>query len=279
MRTAIFCPKHLKFLFLILLIHLGCNSYSQNLTLANGFAHNDYWHKRPLYDALDNGFTHIEADIYLRRNKLIVAHILPFFKKQKTLERLYFKPLLECIEGNNKEIKCPAYPLTLMIDIKSDADKTYQALEILLKKYRSILSGYDNGVYTQRQVTIVITGHKPYEIIKSQQNRLVFIDEDLMQLKLDTTSKNLYQTASCKYSSVLKWDGKGSFSIVEKQRLCNLVHLAHKFGKKVRLWASPENEAVWKELLDCGVDLINTDKLVELKNFLLAGPKSYANVD
>jgi hypothetical protein len=280
MRTAIFCPKHLKFLLsLSLLIFLGYNAHPQNLTLTSGFAHNDYWHKRPLYDALDNGFTHIEADIYLRGNKLIVAHIFPIFKKQHTLEKLYFNPLLECIKDTNKEIKCPQYPLTLMIDIKSDADKTYEALEVLLDKYKSILSGYDNGVYTQRQVTVVITGHKPYELIRAQKNRLAFIDEDLMQVKQDTLSKNLYQTASCKYSHLLKWDGKGNFSPFERQRLRTYVMMAHRFGKKVRLWASPENETVWRELLNCGVDLINTDRLVELKNFLQAGPKSYAKVD
>ena len=166
-----------------------------------------------------------------------------------------------------------------MIDIKSDADKTYEALEVLLDKYKSILSGYDNGVYTQRQVTVVITGHKPYELIRAQKNRLAFIDEDLMEVKQDTLSKNLYQTASCKFSHLLKWDGKGSLSPFERQRLRTYVMMAHRFGKKVRLWASPENETVWRELLNCGVDLINTDKLVQLKNFLQAGPKSYAKVD
>ncbi|SEO96980.1 Glycerophosphoryl diester phosphodiesterase family protein [Mucilaginibacter sp. OK283] len=279
MRTAIFCPKHLKLLFLSLLIFLGHNAYPQNPTISNGFAHNDYWHKRPLYDALDNGFTNIEADVYLRNNKLIVAHILPFFKKQRTLERLYLAPLMECIIGTNKEIKCPTYPLTLMIDIKSDGAKTYQALQLVLEKYKSILSGYENGIYTQRQVTVVITGHRPYNLIKAQNSRMAFIDEDLMQVRQDTASRDLYQTASCKYSHLLKWDGKGDFSPFERQRLRMYVLLAHKFGKKVRLWASPENEAVWRELLNCGVDLINTDRLVELKNFLQTGPKSYAKVD
>ncbi|WP_184542169.1 phosphatidylinositol-specific phospholipase C/glycerophosphodiester phosphodiesterase family protein [Mucilaginibacter sp. FT3.2] len=279
MPTAFFCPKHLKYLLILLLIFLGYNSYSQNLSSAAGFAHNDYWHKRPLYDALDNGFTNIEADIYLRGNKLIVAHILPIFKKQKTLERLYLGPLMACINGTNKDIKCPTYPLTLMIDIKSDADKTYEALEQILEKYRPILSGYENGVYTQRQVTVVITGHKPYTLIKAQKSRLAFIDEDLMQVKQDTLAKNLYQTASCKYSHLLKWDGKGNFPPFERQRLRMYVLLAHRFGKKVRLWASPENEEVWRELLNCGVDLINTDRLVELHNFLQAGPKSYAQVN
>ena len=55
----------------------------------------------------------------------------------------------------------------------------------------------------------------------------------------------------------------------EKQKLTELITQAHQQHKKVRLWASPENKAVWKELLSCGVDLINTDNLEELRQFLL----------
>jgi len=273
-------PKHFKFLLILPFVMLCFSASAQKFSLTNAFAHNDYWHKRPLYDALDNGFTHIEADVYLRNNKLIVAHILPILRRRCTLEKLYLDPLMECINGSNKqENKCPPYPLTLMIDIKSDANKTYEALKVVLEKYRPILSGYDNGVYTQRQVTVVISGHKPNELIKAETNRLAFIDEDLLKVKQDTVPNNLYQLASCKYSHLLKWDGKGNFSPFEKQRLRMYVMMAHRFGKKVRLWASPENEVVWRELLDCGVDLINTDKLVRLKNFLTTGTKTYAQAN
>ena len=86
--------KHLKLIFFIVLQFTICNCKSQGIILHNAFAHNDYWHKRPLFDALDNGFSHIEADIFLRNKKLIVAHILPRFKKKRTLEELYLKPLL-----------------------------------------------------------------------------------------------------------------------------------------------------------------------------------------
>jgi hypothetical protein len=55
----------------------------------------------------------------------------------------------------------------------------------------------------------------------------------------------------------------------QRQKLCAYVNMAHKYGKKVRLWASPDNDRVWAELLKCGVDLINTDKLSQLKTFLL----------
>lgn len=64
----------------------------------------------------------------------------------------------------------------------------------------------------------------------------------------------------------------------EKRRLCHYITLAHRYGKKVRLWASPENPVVWDELLQCGVDLINTDKLAKLKKFLTNRSILAANV-
>ncbi len=60
----------------------------------------------------------------------------------------------------------------------------------------------------------------------------------------------------------------------QRRKLCSYVLMAHKYGKKVRLWASPENDRVWAELLKCGVDLINTDKLSQLKTFLLTHSNS-----
>lgn len=270
------CTKNRKISFVILLIIISFSCKAQNIPLSNAFAHNDYWHKRPLYDALNNGYMHIEADIYLRNGKLIVAHMLPIFKSNRTLEKLYLKPLQETINGTNKDISCPVYSLMLMVDIKSNADKTYAQLCLLLEKYKNILSSYDNGVITNRQITIVLTGKKPYKALKEQTKRMAFIDEDLMQVKQDTLSSGIYQTASCKYSTLIKWDGNGPMPEKERTRLTNYVTIAHQYQKKVRLWASPEKKEVWKELLACGVDLINTDKLAKLKNFLLLEQKTFA---
>lgn len=155
-----------------------------------------------------------------------------------------------------------------MIDIKTGAQKTYAALQAVLEKYRPMLSSYDDGVMTPRAVTIVLSGHKPYDIVKAAKNRLVFIDEDLRKVERDTIA-NVSQMASCKYSKLLKWRGNGIMSMHERQRLLNYVQLAHKNGDQVRLWASPDNKVVWKEILSCGVDLINTDKLATLKDFLV----------
>ena len=85
--------------------------------------------------------------------------------------------------------------------------------------------------------------------------------------------------ASCKYSRMLRWDGKGIFPDAERNRLCAFVAMAHRMGEKVRLWASPERKAVWDELLKCGVDLINTDKLVTLRKYLNSNTVALAKVD
>lgn len=243
---------------------------AQNIPLINAFAHNDYQHKRPLFEAINNGYTYIEADVYIHKNQLVVTHVLPSIHHHRTLENLYLQPLADYVQKNNGEVY-PGYtaPVTLMIDIKSDGAKTYQLLKPILEKYRSLLSGYQNGQLQTGVVRIVLSGHKPYDLLRDDQNRLAFIDEDLRKINRDTTAnENMMAMASCKYSKLLKWKGSGLFSSRERNRLAAYVDQAHRCGAKVRLWSSPDNQAVWKQLLQCGVDLINTDKLARLKDFL-----------
>ncbi len=61
----------------------------------------------------------------------------------------------------------------------------------------------------------------------------------------------------------------------ERQKLGEIVQKAHAKGRLVRFWGTPDarapaREAVWRELLAAGVDLINTDDLQGLQEFLLA---------
>jgi hypothetical protein len=271
MRPAILSVKLLKTATLVLLFLSPLIVLSQSDPLPNAFAHNDYNHNRPLFDALENGYTNIEADVFLEDDELIIAHINPFFRRSKTLESLYLKPLARYIKNNGGEVyKGYTEPVILMIDIKTGADNTYAAIEKVLARYSNILSSYDHGVVTKKQVTVVLSGHKPYQMLKAEQTRFAFIDEDLVKSKQDTTSTNVYELSSCKYSKILRWTGQGKFPDEERARLCAYVAMAHKFRKKVRLWASPENQEVWRELLNCKVDLICTDKLAELKDFLLS---------
>jgi hypothetical protein len=278
MRTTTFKVKILKTALLLFLTLSQLPAYPQTAPLLNAFAHNDYWHKHPLFDALDNGFSYIEADVFLINQKLIVAHLFPFFKNRRTLENLYLEPLFKRI-NQHKENHTYQYPITLMIDIKSGGNSTYAALKLLLEKYKDMLSSYHNGEISHNMVTVVLSGHRPSRQVISENDRMVFMDEDLRKVYRDTLGTSVYTMASCPYNSLLTWDGTGDFPAEEKQRLCSYVAAAHRAGKKIRLWASPENRVVWRELLSCGVDLINTDQLVKLRDFLSTTFASNTKVD
>ena len=261
-----------KLFVCIVCVLITMGAVAQTAMLPNAFSHNDYRRKRPLLDALNHGFRYVEADIYLRKGKLIVAHILPRLKMKRTLESLYLQPLLEYAQTNKNPDNTNNCPLTLMIDIKSDADNTYKALLVLLEKYKPILSRYNSNGMIPGNVTIVISGHKPSELISNMDSGYVFMDDNLQQIAAYSCTE-LYPIASCKYSRLLKWKGKGAMPLADILRLKFYVARAHRLGRKVRLWASPENKTVWNELLKYDVDLINTYRLTSLRVFLTGTSK------
>jgi glycerophosphoryl diester phosphodiesterase len=70
------------------------------------------------------------------------------------------------------------------------------------------------------------------------------------------------------WSSQFKWRGKGNLPENEKAKLKNIVKRAHQNGQKVRFWAAPDNPRAWAVLHENGVDLINTDQIENLAQFL-----------
>ena len=56
----------------------------------------------------------------------------------------------------------------------------------------------------------------------------------------------------------------------EKARLKVIITKAHAKGCRLRFWGSPDNPDFWRELLADDVDLINADKLAELRRFVEA---------
>jgi len=271
---------HLAFAVIFLIAIGAGRCKAQSTPLPNGFAHNDYKHKHPLFDALDNGFTNIEADVFLEHNKLVIGHFRPIFHFGRSLEKLYLRPLYDRVMQNNGYVYASyKHPVILMIDFKTGADDTYRLLEQELQKYSAMLTHYENGKIIDGAVTVVVSGHKPYHLLEGQHDRLAFIDDDLRRVAKDTSTRNVFTMASCKYSHLLRWTGKGPMPFYERQRLCTYVAMAHIMGSKVRLWASPENKIVWDELLKCGVDLINTDRLADLRNYFASNPMTFAKIN
>ena len=104
--------------------------------LLQAHAHNDYEHERPLLDALAQGFTSVEADVHLIGKKLLVAHNARDIQADKTLQSLYLNPLRDIIRQNRGSVFPEDSGFTLFIDIKTDGEATYQAIENALKHYK-----------------------------------------------------------------------------------------------------------------------------------------------
>ena len=102
--------------------------------LTRAHAHNDYEHPRPLFDALDCGFGSVEADIWLVKGELLVAHDFFQLRSERTLEKLYLAPLRERVKANGGRVYKDGPAFYLMIDVKSDAKETYAALAKVLEK-------------------------------------------------------------------------------------------------------------------------------------------------
>ena len=81
-------------------------------------------------------------------------------------------------------------------------------------------------------------------------------------------ANDLMPVISDSYKNWSTWKGRSKPSGQELQRIKELSLRVHAEGKKLRLWATPDNEMAWHELLQAGVDLINTDHLKELNLFL-----------
>lgn len=252
---------------LVILLFLSQAALAQVAPLRHGHAHNDYAHTRPLFDALENGFTSIEADVFLHQNELKISHLGLALNQAKTLEELYLKPLYKIVYQNDGQVyKNNNTPVILMIDFKTGAG-TYAVLKNILKKYEDILTVYkgDSVIY-QRAVNILISGNAPYAELQQEDTAFITIDGNLSKMN-DTINRKLITRYSSSWSKYFTWKGRGEIPATQKAVLINFVTQAHSLKKEIRFYHIPDKEKVWQTLMEAGVDWINTDKLAAYRKF------------
>ena len=237
--------------------------------LPQAHAHNDYEHKRPLLDALAHGFCSVEADVYWTNSALLVAHDADKVNAKRTLQALYLDPLRERVKQNGGRVYSNGPSVMLLIDFKTEAKSTYAALRPVLEKYRDILTTFTPTATRTGPVTIVLSGNRPIQAVASERERLVAIDGRLPDMD-EGPSPHLVPLVSDNWTKHFQWRGQGTLSQDESGRLKALVERAHAQGRKIRFWAVPDTEAGWRVMHEAGVDLINTDNLAGLQQFLSA---------
>jgi hypothetical protein len=243
--------------------------------LSQAHAHNDYEHDRPLQDALSHGFTSVEADVWLVDGELLVAHDREDVDPSRTLESLYLDPLVDRARREGGRVY-RGYDgvFQLLIDVKSEAGPTYAAVHEALAEHRRIMSTFRDGRVRQDAVTAVISGNRDLPAMQAQRVRYAGYDGRMGDLGSGLPAAVL-PLLSDNWTKYFSWQGVGPMPADQRAVLHDIVDRAHAAGYRVRFWATPDTpgparDALWAELLDAGVDHLNTDDLAGLEAFLRA---------
>lgn len=237
--------------------------YSQQLPFRGGHSHNDYERKHPLFDALDNGLTSVEADVWVVANELWVGHDKKDLTKERTLESLYLKPL-EKLDKKHK-IK----PLILLIDFKSEAEPTYKLLKELLAKYKPMFTEFRKDTFILNTVTVIISGNRPGSLL-SENTRYAALDGRFDDISFQYGS-TFYPLISENWSKYFSWKGDQEISADELAKLRELVKKCHQQQKLIRFWGLPSDPGkvnlFWELFGDEKIDLLGVDNPVGFKKY------------
>lgn len=259
----------MKFTRIVVLLQFLCLfGLAQPAAYSPGQAHshNDYEQPAPFWMAWRQGFGSIEVDIFLEAGRLLVAHDRAQIALRRSLDSLYLQPVLECLT-KNKGRPYPTGSLQVLVDIKTAAVPTIQALISLVEQYPALTQS--------PALKWVITGNQPPE--SSWQHYPAWLQFDgAFDKKYDAASLARVALFSANFARFSRWNGKGRIPEAEAMQLKAAINKAHQQGKPVRFWNAPDLLNSWNAYIDLGIDWINTDQVNALGDFLRQLPlRSY----
>ncbi|KAF2202618.1 hypothetical protein GQ43DRAFT_470732 [Delitschia confertaspora ATCC 74209] len=270
------------------------NKYTYPTDLTRGIipkafhSHNDYWRDVPFYSGLSYGAISTEADVWLINGTLYVGHELSALTEERTFESLYVNPILDTLHRQNPITNFVTSPtrngvfdadagqtLYLFVDIKTGPMDTWSAVLSALSPLvrEDYLSIYDGKTFKSGPVTIIGTGNAPLSTIQStplseSNPRYAFYDAPLPLLSstFDNITRFDSPIASTNFAAQFGNVVMETMNSTQLDLLREQVTTAHEKGIKVRYWNQPSwpigtRNAVWRTLIDEGVDFINVDDL------------------
>ncbi len=220
-------------------------------------SHNDYLKPHPLTTAIDNKAYSIEADVFLVRENLLVAHSLRERRSGKTLQSLYIDPIVKLFKLYKGRISADtAYKTTLMIDIKQEGPLVLKELVALFDPLRNY---FDRSV-NPYAVQIVISGDRgPVSEWNNYPSYILFDGRPFEQyspgqaLRLGMMSDNYF-------NYLVERTNRG-----DTARIRSVLETAHQYKVPFRFWGAPDSEDTWVFLKRYGVDIINTDRIADCR--------------
>lgn len=239
------------------------------LIVTTGFAqvkihsHNDYVQKQQFSLAYDHKVYQMEADIFEVNGELIVAHSKKEIDTKQTLEKLYLNKIDSLFKRYKGKVSADKkYTFTLMIDFKTDWATTFPVFKKHIEKYGETFDRSKN----KNAVQIVISGNRPPDSLFHTLPSWVYFD-GLPNVSYAKTDLKKVTMISDNFATYSKWRGIGEIPEADQLKLKGIIEQAHKLNKSMRFWGAPDTVDCWKQLVALGVDIINTDKIVECKTY------------
>ena len=268
-----------KILFpILLLLSLGASAQTGKKTENSGHSHNDYVQHFPFYQAYFAGMGSVEADVYLKDDKLLVAHNEEDTDPSKDLTTLYFKPIAKAFaENKGFPYADQGKKLQLLIDIKTGHKAV---LAQLIKDLQPYLAAFDKKKNPQA-AQILISGDVPPAANFKDYPEYINFDGRTTNTYTEDQLRRI-GLVSESIASFTVWNGKGTPTPTDKLKLQNAIAIAHQWKKPFRFWGTKDNPNTWKELENLGADWIGTDHPEKLQEYYSGrdkleyqNPKSY----
>jgi len=253
--------KGVTVLGLLASICITVNAQTREYTVADAHSHNDYKNNIPFLRAYEKGFGSIEADVFAVNGQLMVAHDKKDISASRSLKILYIDPLIEKFKRDDQR------KLRLLIEIKED----HKAILPLVIKELKPLEKYFSYPGHPGRLSIVMTGAVPPAAELNNYPDWISFDVDHLN---GFTPKQWQRIGlvSFPFGKYTKWNGKGVLNREEIGRIKGGIDSVHNSGKMIRFWETPDTKSSWLALIRLGVDVIGTDKVEELGDFLNTKP-------
>jgi alkaline phosphatase len=226
----------------------------------SGHSHNDYYQNQPFITAFEAGMASIEADVFLWQRDLYVAHTFFEIDTDCTFDALYLQPLVFAVRSGK------AYPMQLMIDVKTSAEATLQEITRQLSRYPDVFNAHS-------LVKIVLSGNRPHPQKWNFYPPIIQFDGRLDETYTPQQWQRVGLVSENFSNYKMVWWRKAVLCPNTCEKLKKIVDFVHSKGKKMRFWLTPDSPNAWKTLSDLGVDFINTDTPKALNAFFQAKMK------
>lgn len=228
-----------------------------------GHSHNDYNQNFPFYQAYYAGMGSVEADVYLKNGKLLVAHNEEDTDVAKDIKTLYLEPISKVFRENmGRPYADKTKKLQLLIDIKAGSQQVLAVLIADLKPYLDVFDAKRN----RNAVQILISGDVPPAANFKDYPDYINFDGRTTNTYTDGELKRIGMVSES-IAAFTVWNGKGTPTPVDKLKLKNAIAIAHKWNKPFRFWGTKDNPNTWKELENLGADWIGTDHPEKLQAY------------